>query len=212
MRRPLLSVIVPTIGRPTLARALQSIRWQAPAQAVEVLVVGDAHAGTWAADLAPVPALCAQYAARYLAHAGPNHCYGHYQRNYGMTQARGQWLMFSQDDAIWTPAAWAAIAPTLRGPRCPRLFRVETRFGGYVVWNDPPSLAVGSIDADCICTPNRPDRLGRWAPLYEGDAAFIQETVALWRGRVQWHAALIAYSRPDARQDWTWQEAARHVG
>lgn len=202
MTRPLLTVVVPTIGRDTLPRMLQSVRDQAPASQVELLIVGDTYAGDFARSLAQVPALCAEYDARYLEHDAGAHMVGQAQRQYGMAQARGRWLMFSQDDNEYRPGALPTILAALRaGPRCPHLFRVMTRFG-FIVWQQRGDYAVGMIDADCIAVPNAPARLGRWALEYAGDQAFIAETIDLWRGRVIWQDAVVVSSRPRRSQYW----------
>lgn len=205
MTVPLLSVIIPTCGRPTLERLLQSIRAQAPPQECELVIVGDTHDGTWREALAPVPALAAAYAASYYGHDGGLHMVGQPQRNYGMTRATGRWLGFSQDDNIWLRGAWDAIRASIREPpRIPRLFKVRVP-GGFQVWTQEGHLALGHIDADCIVTPNTPARLGQWGLEYTGDWDFIRDTVKLWRGRVQWEPALIALGRPRRSQYWGWE-------
>lgn len=193
MSRPLCSVVVPTIGRQSLARTLESIRQQVGRQEAEIVVVADTHAGTHLAALLPVPALCAAYHARYVPHDGGLHAWGQPQRNHGQAVARGAWLAFSQDDGAWLPGAWAAIHGSIGDPvgeRCPRLFQVSPR-PGLVVW-DSRQLDAGHVDADCLVVPNRPARLGMWTPEYTGDAAMIAETVGLWQGQVRFEPALIA--------------------
>ena len=202
MTTPWLSVICPTIGRDTLARTLRSVRRQAPPAAVEVLVVGDTHAGTWAEALTPVPLLCAQYGARYLPHDGGAHCVGHPQREYGATQARGRWLLWTQDDSILLPGAVAAIQTAVQdGPRGPYLFRAHTWQVG-TIWVDR-ALRLTNVDADMLCSPNEPARLGAWAREYAGDFAMIRDTVALWGGEAQWHETVISHGRPKLGDDWT---------
>lgn len=194
MPRPLLSVVIPTIGRPTLARTLASIRRQAPAAQCQIVVVADTHAGTFAADLAAVPALCARYAAFGASYDGGSHCYGQQQRQHGMTLARGRWLLFGQDDSAWLPGAWETIAGALRGgPAVPHLFRVQTWQAGVVPRNH--RLELGNCDADGIAVPNDPTRLGTWGLAYTGDYSFIQETVALYDGQVEWVDTVIAAGR-----------------
>jgi hypothetical protein len=196
MTAPLLTVIVPTIGRPTLARTLASIRDQAPALDCEILVVGDTHGSLFAGPLVAVPALAAEYGASYVGHDGGCHMVGHPQRAYGATRARGQWLLWSQDDNVLLPGAWAALRRALTsGPRLPHLFRVRTRFG-YIVWDERGNLGEGRVDADCIAAPNDPPRLGTWALRYAGDQTFISETVAAYAGHAVWAEPLIADSRP----------------
>lgn len=193
--KPLLSVIVPTIGRSTLTRTLQSIRGQAGSDVCEILVVADTHGGDFVVDLADVPQVCAEYKARYLEHDGGEHCVGQPQRTYGATQATGTWLHWLQDDDIWLPDAWASIAQSIHlGPTCPRLFRVITQWG-FTVWNRQ-SLRLGNIDADCIVTPNVPDKTAPWGMEYTGDYVMIRDTAELWGGQVVWEMPLIAEARP----------------
>jgi hypothetical protein len=189
--RPLLSVIIPSVGRPGLPRTLASIRDQGHPDAVEIVVVGDTHAGTFRHALADMSGLCAFYYARYLEHDGGGHMVGHPQRQHGMAQARGEWLAFSQDDNVLTPGAIDAIRDALVGTPGPRLFRVSPR-PGCVVWDQLGCLAVGHIDADCLVVPNVPARLGTWTSRYAGDADMIAETVARWGGTARWDTALIA--------------------
>jgi hypothetical protein len=191
MSTPLLSVIVPSCGRPGLARTLASIRAQAPAAVLELLVVGDTHQGTFAADLARVPAVCAEYEACYVPFDGGVHAWGQPQRQAGIRVATGDWLLWSQDDQVLTPGALDAIRASIDGaPAAPRLFRVETRHGG-TVWREPV-LAYGDCDADGICVPRVPERLGQWTPHYAGDWDFIRETVALWDGQCVFEPCLLS--------------------
>jgi hypothetical protein len=198
MSEPLLSVIIPTCGRDTLERTLRSMRCQAPARDLQLLVIADTHAGTHLAALDTVPALCARYEAICDGYDGGQHCVGQPQRNYGMTRADGAWLAFSQDDAAWTLGAWDAIAASIaRPPRCPRLFRVQTWQAGVVPRVERVRLA--NVDADCIVVPNVPNRLGLWGLEYCGDFTFIRDTVLLW-GQVVWEPQVIALGRPDPRR------------
>jgi hypothetical protein len=187
--RPWLTVIIPSIGRDTLGRTLQSIRAQAPPSEVELLVIGDTH-GT---------PLCTTYGARYLGYDGGLHCVGQPQRQYGIGQAAGAWLAWSQDDSAWTVGAWAAIAASIaREPRCPRLFQVQTWQAGVVPRLQ--TVKLGNCDADGIVVPNEPARLGRWANDYCGDFAFIAATVERWGGAVVFEPTIIAIGRPDVRR------------
>ena len=197
MSTPWLSIIAPTVGRITLERLLRSVRQQAPATEVELVIVGDTHGKKWRPSLAPVPALCAKYDARYLEHDGGLHMVGHPQRNYGQTQATGEWLMWSQDDNLYVPDALATVRAHVQRVEAPHLFRVDTRFG-FVVWQQP-GLIEGNIDADCIAVPNDPSKLGVWAMRYAGDFDFIQETCGKWGWTQRWQEPLIVRSRPESK-------------
>jgi hypothetical protein len=183
MNGPLISCIIPTIGRPTLDRTLASLRAQAAPDELELLVVGDAHPGH-----AELPG------AREIG----VHAWGHPQREYGQANATGAWLWWLQDDDVATEGALESLRQdTTRGERVPILYRVRTRHSG-VIWRRPGRLAVGEIDADCIVAPNDPLRLGEWPPRYTGDFDFIRDTVAYYGGpeRVRWERDVIAEGRP----------------
>ena len=86
---PLLSVIVPTVGRPSLARTVRSLLKQGDWLPWEAILVGDTHApsggpGTWAQQLPTARALAAtDPRLSYVEHDGGIHMVGHPQRNHG---------------------------------------------------------------------------------------------------------------------------------
>lgn len=200
LSRPLLSIIIPTVGRPGLRATVASIEQQQPGGQVEVVVVADTHSGPIDGLADYVHMLGPRY--RFFEHDGGYHMVGHPQRNFGMRQARGQWLHFMADDDIYTPRAFQAIRraiATLAEPK-PLLFRVRTWQAGIVWWR--PTLGEGEIDAECIVVPNEPTGLGVWTARYPGDFDFIQETVERW-GSCQWEREQLAICRPSPAEDWT---------
>ena len=202
MNQPWLSIILPTVGRPGLERALRSITCQ-PAMGIEILVVEDTLSGTQP----HVKVLAAQYGALYVGHAGAEHCWGHPQRNAGMEAATGRWLAWMADDDIYTQLSVDAIARQVvrqeaSGDPCPLLFRVKMNQYRTLVWGAPGHIMIGNVDAECIVTPNDPARLGRWAMEYTGDFDFIRDTVESF-GRCRWVEDVIAIARPTDHEDWT---------
>lgn len=185
---PLLTVVVPTVGRRTLGQTLASLRGQAPASTLEILVVGDTHGRNYADGLVVAESVCAMVGARYLEHDGGSHCYGQQQRQRGQEAARGLWLAWLQDDDVWRETALRDIRPFLQYQR-PLLFRAGTRHGG-VVWREA-RLELGNVDANCLVVPNDPSRLGRWGLSYVGDFVMIAETVERW-GDAYWPTPQIA--------------------
>lgn len=195
MRPPVLSVIIPTIGRATLAPLLAALRGQMPGAEVDIVVVGDTHRGTWALPLAAVPALCAHYGARYLPYDGGVHAWGHPQRTYGATVARGAWLWWLQDDDLPAPDAYALLRHHLApAPPVPHIFRVDTWQAGRI-WRTR-QITLGNVDADCLLAPNDPARLAPWPPEYNGDHTMLTETVGRYGSACQWVDAVIAQGRP----------------
>lgn len=217
--RPLLSVIVPTVGRPSLERTLRSLLQQQCWLRWEAVLVGDAHApsggpGTWAHQL-PFARELARTHPRfvYTEHDGGAHAWGHPQRTHGATAARGRYLWWLGDDDVALPGAFHAIQEAIlqRNPEPdadPRVFlfrwiapwkSVLWHTAGYL--GDEP----GHIDAECIVCPNDPDKLGTWTNRYQGDFDFIWETVHRWGGpeRVIWQPEVIAQAQPSEAEDWT---------
>jgi glycosyltransferase involved in cell wall biosynthesis len=211
--RPLLSVIVPTVGRPSVERAVNSLLRQGEWLPYEVILVGDTHGGTWAEQLPRARALAEQYPehVRYVEHDGGVHMVGHPQRNFGATVARGRYLSWLGDDDVYCRFAFPSIARALRArvfdhPRDQRvhLFRWISPWK-QLMWHTAGFLEEGHIDAECIVAPNVPDKLGVWGNRYQGDFDFIAETVEHWGGleKVIWQPEIIAQARPDPAEDWT---------
>src|SRR5205085_10755047 len=122
------SIIVPTCGRQSLRRTLQSIHSQALLDGDEVLLVADG----------PVP-----LAEELFAESGlPGRClatpatrdFGGSQRNRGMDEARGDYLLFMDDDDVFTPCAIQTIRAALQeAPDRPHLFRMRYAASGRVL-------------------------------------------------------------------------------
>jgi glycosyltransferase involved in cell wall biosynthesis len=199
---PTLSFVVPTAGRPSLRRTLESAAPQIlPGD--EVVVVGDTCDG----PLPRTEAICRDFPfARYLEHAGEDHWWGHPQFEAGQAAARGDWLGAQDDDDIWTPGAFAAMRAAIAHcgaePR-PLLFRFRSYWGGAVFWHTPGPEWVrrGHIGGHCLVTPNLPGKLGdrhvRGIYRYEADFDWIADTLRKW-APVQplWCDTIIAEQRP----------------
>lgn len=193
-----LSLLVPTLGRPSLARALNSVKDQL-ASGDEVIVVGDTHDG----ELPEVEALVRDYGKqfRYLAHDAGHHCWGHCTLMYGINRANGDYIHCSDDDDCWSPDALDAMRGAiaeLNEPH-PLLFRFRSWYGP-VFWSQRGLIAEGQIGGHCLVTPNIPDRIGVFGCRYEGDYDYILSTLQKWpRGILdaQWVDRIVAIARPE---------------
>ena len=207
--QPLLSIIVPTVGRPSLARTLRSLCRQRSLLPWEGILVGDTFAGTWKEQLPLARALAGQAThLSYVEHDGGCHAWGHPQRNAGVQHARGRYLAWLGDDDVYLPGALEAIhrAITARPPGDERVFLFRwIAPWKQVLWHTAGFLAESHIDAECIVCPNVPEKLGEWTPRYQGDYDFIRTTVHHFGGpeRVIWQPEVIAQAQPTEAQDWT---------
>lgn len=207
---PLLSVIVPTVGRPSLERTLRSLQQQDSRLRWEAVLVGDTFAGTWRENLSRFPgAIRGDARLSYAEHDGGLHAWGHPQRNFGATVAKGEYLAWLGDDDLYLPGAFEAIARALASHEGdPRVFLFRWIAPWKAIyWHTAGYLGEepGHIDAECIVCPNVPDKLGLWTNRYQGDFDFIRTTVEHWGGleRVIWQPEVIAQAQPDDAEDWT---------
>lgn len=181
-----LSIIIPTLGRPSLEATLASC-----STADQVVVVLDTSRGTTTlpCELPPNAALCV--AAEFGVTGG------HAGRVAGIPFATGTHLAFMDDDDVYTPGAVDAM----RDVACdlPVIFRVDHYQHG-VIWRDP-NIWFGNVTTQQYLVPNRPELLGSWTPIRPdwpqpgGDCTFIQETAANFGG-VVWRKEIIAELRP----------------
>ena len=151
----MISFIIPTIGRPTLQAAIDSVR---PMLADEIIVVG------------AVPDKV-EGCVRYI-HCERGNDWGCRERTLGMAHARGLYLAFLDDDDVYLPDAREMMVEAIRAtPGVPILFRMMYP-NGYVLWRDP-ELRCGNVSSDMIVIPNQPAMLGQWTIRREGDFDFL---------------------------------------
>lgn len=172
-------VITPTIGRPTLERALLSAEL-APGD--EWLVVGDGEQQAAAGLVADLWQRGRSW-LRYIT--GPEtRQHGNAQRDYGMRRAAADYFLFLDDDDVFTPGAIEVIRRELSGG--PTLFKMRHPEAG-VIWRDTV-MSVGNVGGAMLALPNNKQRLTHWADHqgHKSDFDFIQDALARWGNRARW--------------------------
>ena len=127
-----ISFIIPTIGRPSLKKTLASIG-ERPGD--EVIVIKD------------IP---------------PSGMWGNPQRNEAIAKAKGDYLVFIDDDNWHAPNARKIMEQAIReNPNnYPILFRVEYP-NGDIIWKEK-KVVPGNIDGHMILVPNKKNMLYHW--------------------------------------------------
>jgi glycosyltransferase involved in cell wall biosynthesis len=164
-----LSLIIPTIGRPTLKRTLDSLQPQLLPEDEVLLVDHGYHEH--------VAELAADYGCRYFRDDTPTP-YGGARRNMGMRFATGTHLHFMDDDDTYAPRALAAIREALL-PDTVLMFQIMCETG-VVLWEEP-RFEYGKIQTEMFVIPNYCN-LPRWPIWHQGGPAeeytFITEVVS----------------------------------
>ena len=181
-----LTCIIPTVGRPSLYKALESCR-----TADEVIVVvDDGRAGAWQPErlAANVKVIHVPTCARG----------GHQGRNAAMPHATGTHLCFLDDDDIYTYDAIDLFRA--HAADVPVIFRMDHYKHG-ILWREP-LLEFGNVSTQMFVVPNDPAKLARWEehmpgiPEPGGDYTFLKGC-AETMGDPVWREELVAVLRPD---------------
>ena len=162
-----LSIIVASQGRESLIKTLESITPQ--------MLPGD----------------------ELLVKMDASNDWGATPRTKAMGQARGDYLLFMDDDDVYKPGAFAAVrAAIVEEPWRPLMF------GMFRHHHEPATEAVlprsfelieGNISTQMFVLPNNPSRLGVWGTRYEGDFDFIVSTLAFYPpGSLVWRPEVIS--------------------
>jgi len=174
---PRVSVVIPSIGRDTLQRAVDSASW-----AHEVIVVFDA----------PTTPADRPSGATVLA-CGPSNHWGAEQRRLGIDRATGTHLAFMDDDDEYTTCA-ADVVPRALAARPGRVHIFGMRKGQHV-YGGRGCVYDGGVGSPMFVVPND-GALGEWTTRRQGDFDFIRSTLARRRRRACFHDDVIAEIRP----------------
>lgn len=178
----MISFIVPTIGRVTLARTLDSIEAR-PED--EVVIVGSVSA------LVAAGAMMNGRTGTYrFIPCPPGRDWGHAERNFVTPLTRGKYLAHIDDDDWYAPGTRALMQDVMDNtPGRPALFRM--RFpNGITLWQEP-ALRCGNMGTPCIFIPNEQQKLGTFGSFVGGDCHYM-ETMKWRQDEIVWRPEIIA--------------------
>lgn len=169
----MITFVVPTIGRESLAKTLQSIVcWYGD----EILLVGD----SWRVNDRRV---------RYVD-CKPGRDWGATERNFATSFVKTPYIAHIDDDDVYAPGTRELMENALqKTPAKPVLFRM--RFpNGITLWQEP-EVRCGNVGTPMMLIPNIPEKLGTWGSFVGGDCHFL-ETMQWGRNEIVWRPEVIA--------------------
>lgn len=179
------SILVATIGRPTLERTLQSITSETrPGD--QVIVIGATQA---------IGDRALAYGCTFVK-APPGNDWGGSERTVGIHHATGDYVAFLDDDDVYLPGWRAAMDNAMvNHPGRPIIFKMHIAWTGGTLWADPV-LRMGNVGTPMLFLPNDArTKRGQWGRKYGGDFKFI-ESLQLPPASIVWDSAVIASIRP----------------
>lgn len=193
---PAFSIITPTIGRPELARALLSAARQLGPYD-EHIVIGDG----------PQPeaqAMALEYRHTRYIQTPKTGGFGAVQRDAGIAQATGDYLIFLDDDDVLVDGILSVVREIV-AETPGALFLFRCRFYGYgaipdgtVLWRDN-EIRDGNVGSGMIVCPNKRN-LPRWAAhgvlRYNADFTFLRDVAQ--ESQVIWRQEILQITRPTA--------------
>lgn len=166
---PTLTIITPTIGRPSLTVMLGALVPQLQA-GDECLVLGDGPQPKAEQIVTSV----ASPLVRYVEHALVKN-WGNPQRNTAIRMAKGDLLVFIDDDDRPTLDGLATIRRVADlHPARPLMFRM--RHSGKLLF-EKREIALGNVSGQMFVAPNVAGRVGQWSNRYAADFDFIESTM-----------------------------------
>lgn len=166
-----LSFITPTIGRPHLDKVLEILLPQfGPGD--ESLIIGDG----------PQPEakkIIEKHSSPYITYweYGPIRNFGNPQRNQALDRAKGQFIVFVDDDDTPEPNCVAMIKNAVaQTPQKPHMFRMHFIQGTILPRGNV--FQYGNVSGQMFVAPNIKGKVGRWSGRYGADFDFMMTTLA----------------------------------
>lgn len=186
-----LSIVIPTIMRPSLVATLASIRNGGICPKDEVIVVVDAahthdNAPGWGEEVERLARRVPVLIVRNPANVG---AWGCHARNNGIGVAKGTHLLFIDDDDVYEPLALHRIRAFVQAaPDDMHIWRMLPRGKSQPLWS-APRLMQGNVGTPMFAVPRH--EAGRWTERYEGDFDFARASLANLAGRAKWHEEVL---------------------
>lgn len=166
------SIIIRTLGRPTLRELLESIKAQPLREGDEVMVFGETEDGAGKAIVSEFPE---QF--QYICYPTPKGSWGQPAINYGISIARGDYINVQDDDDKMAAGILDKIRELAeKNPGKILMFDMLWPNGYITPGPSKDPVATGGAS---IVVPNIKGRIGFWPSHISGDYDFMKDTIAM---------------------------------
>ncbi len=181
-------VVIPTAGRTTLFRTLESIRNAGATQDDLITIATDGlipHVQTITQHFKELRTrIVVTPYERAFGHGPRNHAL-HKEPDYSCS-----WLWYVDDDDLVLPWSFPKIKTVIAEANDLVPLLAKFRTGNSIVWSDKV-VGRARVGGHCLIHPNVPGMIGTWdASRYDGDFDFIESTLAhypegpVWREEI----------------------------
>lgn len=192
--KPTISILIPTRGGGDLLYVLHSIAMQEMLDGDEVIIICDG----------PQPEIAAQIDAlgppfRYAQTPQPTGDFGHSQLNYGLTLAKGDFIMGTDDDDGFLPRAIEVVRDALTEKK-PYLFKFWSN-DRLLIWSEAhKEIAETRIGGHNLVLPNIEGAKGEFTRRYRGDFDWVKSVLANYPEKDWvWRHEILTRQRPNKK-------------
>lgn len=189
------SIIIPTLGRPSLRRTLMSIKHANFDPALDqLIIIGDGYQ--------PEAKRMANQLAGWIGFnqwcylQTPRRTGGGKARHMGFAASMGTHIALIDDDDQYTPHALKGMRDCISvEPDRPHIFKMRNCNADRAHWHelwDSPDVKIGNIGTPMVVLPNKPEKFGVWDDLQNcSDFRFFDATLRNFEKPPTWHQHVI---------------------
>lgn len=169
---PSISIITPTIGRDSLRTMLNGLVPQLET-GDEVLIIGDGPQPNAKKIVDEIKSSFIRYWEIPLIRN-----FGNPQRNLAISEAKGDYLMFvDDDDTVHDDGIRKVKKAAKKNPGLLLMFKMMHE--GIELWRTP-KVECGNVSGQMFVVPNVKGKIGTWSGNYHADLDFMNSTIALY--------------------------------
>jgi glycosyltransferase involved in cell wall biosynthesis len=203
MPEPSLSILIPTrFPDKPLNRLLSSIQKQIGPDD-EILVAIDIHTEK---SLPTIKEVVESFGNQYkwFEFDAGHHCWGHCQLNFLLNKASKDYILYNDDDDIFTDNAFDSIRGVIKSLSEPMavMFKFITHFDRTPLWKEKKVVYAG-VGGHNLVLPNVKEKLGRFTCRYGGDFDWVLSACHNWNYKIYWAEQIIVVQKPEE----SWQKS-----